>query len=293
MRMVKYITPQMMTLICCTLLIAVGQQLHAGERPRVGAFAVSFDQHDARCRFADFVKRTLPKAAADKAMADPANATQQYVYELGGASWRMYVPENYDGREAMGLLVWIDAGDKPVMPAGWAQVLRARRMIYIAAENSGNNRDVGERIAMALDAAFNVARQYKIDEQRVYVSGMSGGGRCASWAAISYPDVFTGGLFICGVNFYKPLELPGKGTLPAMMGFDPALLEKAKADHRYVLLTGDRDPNQPSTKVVYQGFVDEKFAHVNYVQVPGMGHVIPNAKWFTEGLDKLDPRPRK
>jgi poly(3-hydroxybutyrate) depolymerase len=39
---------------------------------------------------------------------------------------------------------------------------------------------------------------YSIDEQRVYASGYSGGGRITSGLALLYPEVFGGGFSVYG-----------------------------------------------------------------------------------------------
>ena len=48
-------------------------------------------------------------------------------------------------------------------------------------------------------------KQYCLDPARIYISGCSGGGRAASWVAMGYPDVFSGGLYMIGADLYRAL----------------------------------------------------------------------------------------
>jgi len=47
--------------------------------------------------------------------------------------------------------------------------------------------------------------------------------------------------------------------------------------------------NRDSVRDTYQkGFLADGFKHVNYVEIEGMGHGIPEAKWVEGALDSLD-----
>lgn len=176
------------------------------------------------------------------------------------------------------------------MPAEWTKVLDQHHLIWLGPTGVGNDKDVLWRTYMALEAVRQAKLHYTIDDERVYVSGMSGGGRVASHAAVVAADTFTGGFYVVGCNFWKPVPTgEGKKLYP---GFwrkpDPKILKKARAANRYVLLTGSDDFNRLNTKCVYDGYVKDKFAHVSYLEVPGMGHTIPDATWFTKGIEALD-----
>jgi hypothetical protein len=66
-------------------------------------------------------------------------------------------------------------------------------------------------------------------------------------------------------------------------------LTTAKTTGRFVLITGDNDINRVQTSASYEsGFKQYGFAHVEYVQVPGMGHAIPPGQYLDRALDFLD-----
>jgi hypothetical protein len=171
------------------------------------------------------------------------------------------------------------------------------KLIWIAPGNVGNSRYAPWRRYMALEAAWQAAHHFTIDSTRVYVCGTSGGGRVSSEAAIVAPEVFSGGFYVVGCNYYRNLPLPDqpKKLYPGFWNNpDPKVLDQAKKDGRYVLLTGSNDFNRQNTKVVYdEGYAKDGFAHATYIEVPDMGHSMPPAEWFEKGLEFLDgPLPQ-
>ena len=55
-----------------------------------------------------------------------------------------------------------------------------------------------------------------------------------------------------------------------------------------MLLTGDNDGNRLETRGVYEAYQRDNFKHVEYMQVPGMGHEYPNAEWVEKAIKALD-----
>ena len=104
-------------------------------------------------------------------------------------------------------------GTRPSIPEDWEKVLSEHKLLAIAAYHSGNRRNPASRMQLAVDAAFNMRRRFNITPRRVYISGVSGGGRVASMVGIAYADVFAGTFPIVGVNFYKPMPALGRGPL--------------------------------------------------------------------------------
>jgi hypothetical protein len=218
--------------------------------------------------------------------------------QLGEESFEVYVPKDYRPEDPYGLLVWISSGGRGFIPVKkWVEVLDKHHLIWIGANKSGNERLVADRIRLAIEAACNMKRRFSIDEDRIYVSGVSGGGRTASMCATSFSDVFAGAVYIVGVNFYRDIPLPEKKNefWPAQFYAPlPALLADQKRTHRYVLLTGDNDFNLSNTVAVYNsGYLKEGYQHVTLMQVPGMGHDVPDADWFEKAIAALDePLPK-
>ena len=226
--------------------------------------------------------------------ADMTNVTRHFGfrvdmpdYSITNESFRLFIPRAYSPRESWGLLVWISAGDEPVIPSDWKAELEKHRMLFVGARHSGNLRHPLDRFRLALDATCNMCRRYKVDRQRINVAGFSGGARIASMLGVAYADVFTGTLCICGVNFYKDVAAGNGRYYPATFVPDPGVLLQGKQRSRFVLLTGDRDENHESTQTMFHEFKREGFRHVVCLDVAGMSHALPPVDKFGQALDYL------
>ncbi len=215
------------------------------------------------------------------------------AYELSEESFQFYVPESYDGDEPYGLFVWVS----PTPFGGFrnpeiGRVLAENNLIWVGANNSGNGRWGWYRVAFALDAVHNASELYSIDPERVYVAGYSGGGRISSQASMLYPDVFRGGFFVYGCDYFEQLRVPDRpgAFWPARFARPPKeSLEQLKSTSRFVLLTGDRDFNRAQTKVIHQRMEADGFANLTYLQIPEADHYFGMPpEWFQKALTALD-----
>jgi predicted peptidase len=147
-----------------------------------------------------------------------------------------------------------------------------QNLIYIAANNSGNKVLTSRRMVLALFAVRALGQHYAFDTSRINVSGFSGGGRVASRIATQYPDVFTGALYICGVDFWKKDKTPNVDRL---------------LQNRFVFLTGTRDFNQRETRQIQKRYIKAGAQHTKLIIVPDMAHKHPDAIYLTEALQFL------
>jgi len=210
-------------------------------------------------------------------------------YAIQQEKFRLFVPKSYAHADQWGLFVYVNPGDGAELPGGYEAVLEKHKLIAVAAYKTGNERNGVDRFRLAIDARFNLVQRFNIDPARVYASGFSGGGRIASMLAVAYADLFPGGIPFCGANFYTniPSE-PGK-VWPSYYTPASEPLRAAKANGRFVLVTGEKDMNLKNTQAVYDsGFKKEGFKHAMVMEVPGMGHAPPPPEWFDKGLDFLD-----
>jgi len=129
-------------------------------------------------------------------------------------------------------LIFVPAAKVTSLPKGWQTVLDSYGVIFVGAQDSGNNSyDMSRRMPLAVLAAVNALHQYKIDPNRVFVGGMSGGSRVAMRLALGYPDLFAGALLNAGSD---PL-----GKLAAVP--PRALFQHFQEHSRLVYLTGEMD----------------------------------------------------
>jgi len=211
-------------------------------------------------------------------------------YDIKTEKFRVVMPSGYSTNESWGLLVWISAEDQARVPPQLVSQLTAHRLLLVSAYKSGNGRHPLDRFRLALDAKCNMCRTYVIDRKRLYVSGFSGGSRIASMLGVAYGDLFSGTLCFCGVNFFRTVRGSPAEEYPATYDPAPSALARAKQSGRFALVTGETDPNRLSTKTLSQtGFKRENFKNVLYLEVPGMGHAVPEAAVISKALDFLEP----
>jgi hypothetical protein len=216
---------------------------------------------------------------------------KRHHYDIEQESFEVYVPDCYDSNMPFGLIVWISAG-----PSGSIhdskELMAKHKLIWVGANNSGNDAKIyNRRIPLALDAAYNMQKLYNIDPNRVYVAGISGGGRVASITAFHHSDVYSGGIFIIGANYWVTMSVPGqqntiwRANCPRPQ---PKYLIRAKKFGRYVLLTGDTDINRLQMHTYYERGYSKFLNNVLYIQVPGMGHEMPPAEELDKALEYVD-----
>jgi len=212
------------------------------------------------------------------------------AFDLAKEKFQLIVPPTYQHADKWGVFLWISPGDTAAIPADWELVLAARKLLFVGALKSGNPRNIFDRVRLAVAANTAMRERFNVDGRRVYVSGHSGGGRVASMVGVAYADMFSGTMPFMGVNFYADIPAgDGKTTYGANFIPDDEVLAIAKKFCRYALVTGEKDFNRAGTKTLFeQGFKKEGFAHVTYLEAPGVGHNLPPAKWLEQGLDFLD-----
>jgi hypothetical protein len=256
--------------------------------PRTGAYQTTFTKRS------DLSALPVVSRRMKWSIEAMTNTRQKLDYDLSNESFEVYVPPAYDGKEPYGLVVWVSFGGGGVVAdKTWIDVLNRRKLIWIGPNMAGNSRYWPVRVGLSLDAAANIKSLYRIDEKRVYSAGFSGGGRAASMLGIGFPDVFTGGCYICGCDFYRDVPLAEPGRFWQRNFFPPPqpVFKLAKTNSRHVLVTGEGDTNQDQMECNYKAFINDGFQHVTVFEVPRLGHRTPDAKWFEKAIDALDTLP--
>ncbi len=79
---------------------------------------------------------------------------------------------------------------------------------------------------------------------------------------------------------------------PASFRPPQPMQDLAKRNLRLYLLTGSTDQNRLNTRALYEaGFKRIGYRHVEYREIPGFGHAIPNATELEKALRFLSPKP--
>lgn len=276
---------------CCGF--ALGEE----PAPRTGIFTLNFEQ-------------TSPHSDPDRLVEVTRWPREKMPeYKIADHTFQMVVPEGYDGSEAYGLLVFIHPNSEVSLERFYGRslqkVLAKHKLIWVSYSGAGNPVMPNIRLGLALDAVHNVDKTYRIDDRRVYVSGLSGGGRMSCMAGVYFPQVFTGAIPMVGTLYFRDAKLPKDPALRALIRPEPkaenaiwprGLLEPSrrrlndmKKNQRWVLLAGEKDYNMPQMRAHFeQGFERDGFEHAHYLEVPGMGHAYPDIDWYEKAIVLLD-----
>ncbi len=187
--------------------------------------------------------------------------------------FQIYTPQNYRPDRPAGLMVYISPTKRGSVPSAWREVFDRRNLIWISVDGSGNEQQVFIRVIEALASLKYAAREYSLDPDRVYLSGLSGGGRTASITMQYYADGFDGVIYMIGVN-------PWDREFPAA--------QVTKDETRFVFLTGTQDFNRAETKRVYKAYERAGFKRIKLMDVLGMRHELPKPEALDEAIEFLD-----
>lgn len=241
---------------------------------------VVFSETTALSGSAEIARRMFTPLAYRRVESHFADVRAQPI-DVARETFTVYVPLGAPPEKGFGLLVFIPPWSEASLPGDWSRILDHHGLIFVSAANSGNNAGMlDRRVPLALLGYENVRRRYRIDADRVYVGGLSGGSRVALRVALAYPDVFRGALLNAGSD-------PIGGDLVSL---PPAeLFHRFQESTRIVFVTGERDEFNRHSDVVSEtslrGWCVFDLASVT---MPRRGHEIANAPGLAEALKDLE-----
>ncbi|MCH8296387.1 hypothetical protein IH992_35350, partial [Candidatus Poribacteria bacterium] len=212
-------------------------------------------------------------------------------FDIREEGFKVYVPSGYTDDKPHGLLVFIAGTLDPTVPNSWFQIFDQRQIIWIAPFNVGNQQTTSRRIGLALEARKYALLNYNIDPQRIYISGISGGGIACSTLIARFPEAFNGSIQIVGASGfgrsrrdYKPglvtsdtessslasgLYMSGRHNL-----ISDRVIRRLRAKNRFVLITG---PNDFFYQMIRKAYLSMGYLGFEtlLIDVPGLGHVFP------------------
>jgi predicted esterase len=249
------------------------------------AHKIAFDQPSPLATNSVLFERLLtPRQRRRQLAALTANGQALALYPLDVSAERfsIYLPRQAPPT-GYGLLVFIPPWEDARLPLGWSEVLEREGIIFVTAERSGNDESIaGRRIPLALTAAYAVAARYRIDPNRTFISGFSGGSRVAFRTAIAFPDVFAGVLLDSGSDplgtSYNPLP-------------SPDLMSLLQARTRFVFVVGENDEiNLSSDAGARLSLAAWCVDAVRVIIRPHTGHEIMNGNSLAEALSAFGRR---
>jgi len=202
--------------------------------------------------------------------------------------FRVRFPKNYNEQFPAGVLVWISPSPDGRVPRIFETALDELGFVAIGVDNNGNQREITDRLQNIFDAIETVGSRYRIDRKRIYLTGMSGGGRCSGILQIAFPELFAGAVPIVGLDTYHnaPTGDPGK-FWPARIGRPAVKWMNLLKERRIAAITGSADFNQPEMSV-RQNLLKADGIEIRLDIIEGMAHTMPTADQFTDAFKWVD-----
>lgn len=263
-----------------TLACAGARALHATESGLQQD--VTFDAYSPLSRRAEVAWR-MATSSQRPPEAPAAAAPADQPVDLAQERYVVYVPDEMPPK-GYGVFVFVSPSPQAKLPQGWARVMNKRGLIFVSAANSGNEADVpSRRIPLALLGYENVRRRYRIDAERVYVGGFSGGARTALQIALGYPDLFRGVLLNAGSD---PI---GEGNARLPPG---DLFRRFQESMRVAYVSGERDTFYTREDVISRRSMREHCVfNVSSDVTPRVAHEVAGAAALDHALDALEKPP--
>ena len=196
-------------------------------------------------------------------------------------AFQTYVPPSYRSEKPAGLIVYVSPIKSGEVSDTWKSTLDHRNVIWVSVNESGNSMTSEQRISEATASLAFIDEKYILDDRRIYIAGMSGGARIASFVAALRPDLFNGGLFFCGVDPWSERDVDPWIESP------PEDFDTMK-ENRYVFVSGTEDFKLAATARVYRNYKKAGIEDSKLIVVDGMGHELPDAETFDRAMDFLD-----
>jgi hypothetical protein len=245
---------------------------------------VTFTEYSPLSRSVELARRVFsPLANVELSRASATSPLRAQPIDLNDEMFVVYVPARQPA-QGYGLLSFIPPWQDARVPAGWADVLDEKGVIFVSAAKSGNGENViGRRIPLALLGAYNIMRRYDIDSERVYVGGFSGGARVALRVALAYPDFFRGALLNAGSDPIADKE--------ALLPPDD-LFSQFQNSSRIVFVTGTKDNWNIEHDMASRSSMSSWCVFNTSVEtMSGVGHEVAAASSARRALAALDSRP--
>lgn len=195
-------------------------------------------------------------------------------YDSKQQRYERFVPPPARGKsDGLPMILFVSAGDSP---AGWSQleaVCKQKEIVFASPYGAGNNTPMPRRVKIILDVLDDVRRQHRIDPDRTYIAGFSGGGRVAVAIAFALPELFGGAIPVCAGG---------------------ELREEAWLRHRAIerlsfsFVTGTEDFNLGEVDRFTGPMLADMGIRTKITVVPKLGHGIPDGKAFQTCLEWLD-----
>jgi dienelactone hydrolase len=211
-------------------------------------------------------------AVSNKSLAKPP-AGWLGDYDSTKQEYDLAVPASVKPQQPAGLVLFINAGGGPAGLGSFEAVCNDKGLLFASPYNAGNNVDPKKRVRLVLDVLDDIRRRYKIDPDRTYIAGFSGGARIACSVAYALPEYFGGTIPVCAVNDLRE---------------ETWLRHRVKDRLSLALITGENDFNRPEVERLWGPIFIASEIRTRIFLCPKMGHAVPGAKEMTEVVTWLE-----
>ncbi len=238
---------------------------------KTGAFTETFKIHSSASTVPSIMKRFGDRG-------DPINE-----YDIEDIEFDIYLPESYDGKKRFGVLVWLSGGQPP---DEWRQALKEHRLIWVAPDSVTYSTHDYHAYGMAVDAAVNAVKRYRVNKKKLFVGGTGYGGKIAVRVGIVFSDVFGGAMTVGSLDFFRRVDTLSDALMRYSASYTKptgSLTGVARQSRRFVFFKPEntkKDSQFMST--VINGFGEMKFRHTTLIEVPSHGEM--SGEKFASGL---------
>lgn len=188
-------------------------------------------------------------------------------------TYQLWVPTTYRHAMPHALVLWVSAKPMPDEQLAWDLVCRRHGVLFAAVYNGGNAVPPGQRMRLTLDVLDDLRRRMNVDTDRIYVGGLSEGGRTACDLAYAYPE-FIGGVIAVG------------GASPLRQ--EPWLRDRVRDRLSVALVCGEIDPARREMEVLRVPSLQECAIRHRLWKLPMLGQTVPPAPVLEEIFLWLD-----
>lgn len=209
-------------------------------------------------------------------------------YELGSQSFILFAPKKENENQPYGVYLHNSSGKRGVRPSPeWRKVFSDMNLIFISPNGAPNKSPTWRRIILALDSLATVENLYRIDQNRIFVGGISGGGHIGMMCQMLYPEIFNGAISHAAQS-YLPDRDGLNGHFPGLNLRDAKTFPRKL--RRWCVISGDQDYNYKEILQTSKHWLDNKFEY-RFFDIEGMKHTNAEAKPLRNALEWLDKSP--
>ena len=194
-------------------------------------------------------------------------------YDSTDQRFELYVPAGVGAQSSVPLILFISPGQKASGLAQFRALCDREGVVFASPHQAGNQTPGPRRIRIVMDTLDEVSRRLRIDPDRTYIGGFSGGGRIAFAIATALPEYFGGIIPVCA-----------GGQLRQESWLRQRVIDRL----RIALLTGENDFNRGEIERMTQTQLSSVGATSRVWTVARLGHSIPSGKTITEAYRWLE-----